>query len=444
MKLLGSLATMLTCCAALIITSQGHCQNKTIIGNLNTNTLFSGVEIDTQWQRAAGFTMGADDYDLLEISLNISQLDGVSLAAVLDVGLYSNSVNDNPETLLVRFEPKTTTGQPGLFRQITLVPDSSPFRSFRLRAFTSYWLVVRAHGNGTYWSYPVGPHTDPEGVATWLGGRTNQGQGGLPTFSVAEWWPRFDIQGAPANARAWYLQNPANGQIGRAEHNKYHFTNWRTFPQVVGSAWEVLTFGNFGGTADGDAFLRNKASGSLAFWYAHGENFYQFVGIPQMPPAIWQFQGSAKFGGSLDFPVYQNPQSGVVVVGAHNGQQITQWRIFPKVPNPAWEIVAIGDTNQDQYADVIFRSKATGQLAIWRTDGFDFTSWHVLPQVPSSIWEILGVHQEGSTMTGVIFQNKATKEYAIWRLNAGGTAFQYWMPIRIPPPSNFVFKGDSA
>lgn len=161
-----------------------------------------------------------------------------------------------------------------------------------------------------------------------------------------------------------------------------------------------------------------------------------------MPPSVWQFKGVGRFGGSLDFPVYQNPQSGVVVVGVHNGFQIAQWRIFPKVPNLAWEIVAVGDFNRDGIADVLFRNKTSGQLAVWRTDGFDFTSWHVFPQVPSSQWDIIGMaNYPNYAFPGVIFQNKSTKEFALWIINSTGTAFTRWMPLTPQPETNWQFKG---
>lgn len=371
------------------------------------------------------------------IELKLSLTSG--LYDILDVGIYSNNASNNPGTRLVSFDsvPFVWTSDQTEF---TLRPRDTPFGMFRLEPNTIYWVVVRVRGSqtDTFWR-ASSPSKTPVGPFLHFGARWNGGSGLLPSISSSV-LNTYRIRGViPFTHEGFYMQNPVTGQIGQASFYVGHLIDWRTFPQVVGSAWEVLRFGQFGGTSHADALLRNKATGQLAFWYANGQNFYQFVNIPQIPPSVWQFKGVARFGGALQYPVYQNPQSGVVVVGVHNGSQITQWRIFPKVPSAAWEIVAVGNHTSSPNGLFLFRNKTTGQLAFWRTNGLDFTTWHVLPQVPSSQWDILEILQ--THPAGILFQNKSTKEYAVWRLNSAGTALTDWLPLTNQPPSHFEYKG---
>lgn len=424
---------------ALSLAALGFSQNTTIIGNLAGSSDDIGTSIDDLGQKAMGFTMGGSDYDLFEVALRI-EFSGAVANSILDVSLYSNTGSNQLGTKLMSFDTKIVTTSSSGTATIILAPSGSPFKTFRLRANHSYWLLVRSHGSPSVVWRGSSPSIEPIGVATHLGALWNESVGGLPTFA-STLLNTYELRGAFRASTAWYMQDPATGQIGVASFRNAHFTHWRTFPQVVGSAWEVLSFGSYGPGVLGHAFLRNKSTGKLAFWYASSDNFYQFVEIPQTPPSVWQFHGSTFFGGFTEFPVYQNPQSGVVIVGAHNGSQITQWRIFPKVPNPAWEIVAVGDTNSNGFGDIMFHNKTTGQIAVWRTDGFDFTTWHVFPQIPSAAWEIIDIIGYPQSEKGVIFQNKATKEYAVWKFNGAGTAFTSWMPMRPQPDPKFNFKG---
>lgn len=421
------------------ITSFG--QDVRIIGNLEApavgSTVIHGGNI-----KAMGFVSPELPYDLTEIILSLQYVSPVH--AVLDAAVYSNGPDNNPAVKLLSFQSRIATNATSGFRDVYLRPVAPPFNTFRLKPSTVYWLVVRAHGVGqVFWRGDTSGTTSPSGAGAHFGMRVNAGDGQIPKV-VSSWYNNYEVRGTFAASTAWFLQDPTTGQIGVAGFRHGHFTMWRTFPQVVGSAWDVLQFGIFGGTPYADALLRNKSTGQLAFWYTNGENFYQFINIPQTPPSVWEFKGVGQFGEFRDLLVYQNPQSGVVVVGAHNGNQITQWRIFPKVPNLAWEIVAVGDFDGDGMAGMMFRNKTTGQIAVWRTNGFDFTTWHVFPQVPNQAWEIIGVGSNPlSTLRAVIFENKSTRERALWSLNEAGTAFQRWMPLTPQPASHWDFKGYS-
>lgn len=411
-------------------------QNTTIISNFHVAKDENRTEIHNQSSKAMGFTMGGLPMELTEVQLNLS-FNSLPSVTIVDAAIYSNNASNNPGTKLAQLESIISGAQTEPSNVVVLRPDVKPFRTFRLQPNTTYWLVVRSHGSSVVHWAGTTPNTAPIGIATHFGARF----GNHPPTEISAFNNSYTLKGVFRASSAWYLQDPATGQIGVASIGSMHFTNWRTFPQVVGSAWEVLSFGNYGESSHADAFLRNKTTGQLAFWFANSNNFFKFVTIPQTPPAVWQFHGTARFNSAALFPVYQNPQSGVVIVGAHNGSQITQWRIFPKVPNPAWEIVAVGDFNADDFGDVMFRNKATGQLAVWRTNGFDFTTWHVFPQVPSSAWKIVAFHDFPTAERGVLFQSVATGEYAVWLINAAGTAFTNWMTIRPQPDPKFQYKG---
>lgn len=417
---------------------------RNIISNYPEASPSTATDINSGSIKAMGFTMASQEYDLHEVTLTLSASPpSVVSENILDVALYTNDANNNPGIKLVAFDTSPLITSLGASYQVTLRPKAPPFNTFRLKRFTTYWLVVRSHGTEQHNWNASNPYKTPTGPATHAGARWNGGSGLLPT-TPSSVLNSYSLKGRIRSTTALYLQDTATGQVGIASYKDFHFTNWRTFPQVVGSAWEVLAFGQFrevgaSGFPLASAFLRNKSTGQLAFWHTNSENFVQFVNIPQTPPSVWQFKGVGTFGTSVEYPLYQNPDSGVVVVGAHNGFQITQWRIFPKVPNPAWEIVAVGRVTSDVNGSVLFRNKSTGQLAVWRTNGFDFTTWHVIPQVPSSAWEIVDIWHDPNH--GVIFRHKSTREFALWRFNGAGTAFTTWYPFGKQPPTNYTYKG---
>lgn len=423
---------------ALLLTTLGVTQNTTIISNVAGSDDLTGTIVSSAGWKAMGFTMGGVSYDLTEVHLPI-QFNDPQPHVIIEATLYSNNVSDNPGTKLLDFDTLIVTTDSAGTELIRLRPSTMPFRTFRLHANTTYWLAVRALGpNGVVWRASSVPVV-PTGVATHFGARWNSANGTLPS-NPSSVLNTYAIQGTPRPSTAWYLQDPSNGQIGVASYKNSHFINWKTFPQVVGSGWEVLSFGTYGNSIHADAFLRNKMNGELAFWFANQNNFFQFNPITEVPPFTWSYKGSGFFGGNVEYPLFQNTQNGAVILGVHDGSEITEWRVFPKVPNPAWEIIAVGDANDDGIADVMFRNKATREVAIWRTNGNDFTTWHVFPQVPNAAWDIKDIISLDMEH-GVIFQHKITKQFAVWRLNGAGTAFTQWMPFRLQPDPKFIYKG---
>lgn len=423
---------------ALFLTSAGVSQNTAIISNFATADNLTGTNVSSTGWKAMGFTMGALPYDLTEVLLPVEFIDP-NPHTIMEVALYSNNASDNPGTKLIEFDTRIVTTGTNEERVMRLQPSNLPFRTFRLQPNTTYWLTFRSLGpNGVDWKASSIPVV-PSGVATHFGARWNSQTGTLPSNPSAV-LNTYELQGTVRPSTAWYLQDPATGQIGVASYKNSHFINWKTFPQVVGSGWEVLDFGAYGNSIHADALLRNKATGELAIWYANQNNFFQFHPFTPVPPFSWHFKGSGFFGGFVEYPLFQNSQSGAVILGVHDGDDHIEWREFPKVPNAAWEIIAVGDTNDDGIADVMFRNKSTGEVAIWRTDGMDFTTWHVFPQVPSAAWDVKDIISIGNER-GVIFQNKMTKQFAVWRLNPAGTAFTQWMPLRLQPDTKFNYKG---
>lgn len=262
-------------------------------------------------------------------------------------------------------------------------------------------------------------------------------QGGSQAFSLV-------VTGqdpSPAIGNGFAYQNPNNGMIGIAATDGTNFGAWRTFPQVVGSQWEVLGFGDFAGLPMSDAFIRNKSTGQVAVWETNGQNFVKFNLFPQVPNQLWDIIGIADFDNDgVDDIAFRNKFTGQIAVWSTNGHQFTNWRVFPQVPNSLWSIEGVGDFNNDGIADFLFKNSSTGQIAVWRTDGTKFTSWHVFPQVPHFAWRILGSwDMDGDGIADVVFQHLGTLQYAVWRTD--GTKFTSWHPFPAAPPVGWNFKG---
>lgn len=378
-----------------------------------------------------GFQIGVNDFDLHAVEFEVG---GGNQPNVI-VELFDNAPGNNPGSPILQFVGKRSLTN--LTVRTSWTVPASPFPSYRLEAGKAYWVVITNYdiivnhrGNVTI---------PPAGAgATLIGART----GPRPPKTTTTTYVHFEAMGTPAPSHGAAFVNPATGRVAFAAMRSGVFTNWLEFPQIVGSQWEVLGFGQFIGTAPMDAFIRNKLTGAVAVWQTNGENFTNFHQFPQAPNAAWQFKGIADFNndGIADL-LYQNPMSGTVVVGITVGNRVTQWRSFPKKPNPLWQIVGCMDNNNDGIADVYFKNSSTGQIAYWRTNGFDFTTWQVFPQVPSSTWQIPGAWKLNAefNLPSVWFWNPSTRTVAYWRSNA--TQFTAWNPVQEQIPPGFVPMG---
>jgi hypothetical protein len=160
---------------------------------------------------AAGFTMGAQSFDLDSVTIGLAFVGIATFpGSILDASIYADgggSPADPAGSALVLFQPPSGTLQgatlPNGFNDYTLLSESS----FTLQAATRYWLVVIAADNGNLgWQETS---SGPTGAfATDLGTRTGPGEG-LPSI-VTNASLLYQVDGTPISAG----QVPEPGTVG--------------------------------------------------------------------------------------------------------------------------------------------------------------------------------------------------------------------------------------
>jgi subtilisin family serine protease len=146
---------------------------------------------------------------------------------------------------------------------------------------------------------------------------------------------------------------------------------------VAGASILVNQLGATAGDANGDGyadlFWRHLANGTLATWYIRGANV---VATTKLELAVtdpdWTVAGSGDLDGDgIADIVWQHRVSGGLAVWYLSGSRVigTAWLSTASVPDTNWEIRAVGDTNGDGFADLIWQHRTEGWLAVWLMNG---------------------------------------------------------------------------
>lgn len=132
-----------------------------IIGNLpqnNDGTQSAGV--NDQRQKAHRFTMGADSFFAGDLTLRLRNYDAFD-EAIVELRDFSGSNTTPGNNVLLTFSAPNPGGSD--IMNYTFTPDAF----FQLSANTTYWIVVRGVGGGSFDWMASSPGITPTGEATW-------------------------------------------------------------------------------------------------------------------------------------------------------------------------------------------------------------------------------------------------------------------------------------
>jgi hypothetical protein len=190
--------------------------------------------------------------------------------------------------------------------------------------------------------------------------------------------------------------------------------------------WRLVGGGDLNGDGLCDLVWQHQTQGSLEVWYLSGT---QVIGsaplsIGAVPNTDWQIRavGDTNGDGFADL-LWQHRTEGWLavwyMVGATVGE--TRFLSIQQVPDTNWQIAAAGDTNGDGRADVIWHNVATGSLAAWQLNGYQVGAQQLLsiPGVSNLSWRVrAAADANGDGNADLLWQNTATGELAVWYLNA--------------------------
>jgi hypothetical protein len=168
------------------------------------------------------------------------------------------------------------------------------------------------------------------------------------------------------------VQNLINGQIQiqlllDGEGAGLLPTGQSIIPQFYADA-----IGSFGGGGSGRPSIawRNVFTGLTSGWRMNGGLFSQQYAIQPTVSTDWVLVGSGDLNeDGVDDLVWQNDVNariGYWTMGA-NGQP-TSYNLFPRQTNINWELVGVGDFNDDGRPDLLWRNLVNDRMGVWYLD----------------------------------------------------------------------------
>ncbi len=187
----------------------------------------------------------------------------------------------------------------------------------------------------------------------------------------------------------------------------------------VSSDWVIQGVGDFSGTGSADVLWRNSTSGEVYIWFMNGSSVTS-QGSPGTVTTDWSIQAVGDFNGDGKADIlWQNSTTGEVYVWLMNGLTITSQGSPGTVsPSSGWNVVGVGDFNDDGKADILWQNDTSGEVYIWLMNGTGIASQGVVANSLSPNWAVLGVGDfDGNGTSDVLWQNSSTGQVYIWFMN---------------------------
>jgi hypothetical protein len=219
---------------------------------------------------------------------------------------------------------------------------------------------------------------------------------------------------------------------------------------VAGVAVTVAQAGGVAGdiNADGraDVVWQQVVNGTIAVWYLseHVVVGSAFFGIGSVGDPGWRIVGSGDLNG--DGPsdlVWRHEGSGNLAVWYLSGTQVieTQPLSIGQVPDTNWEVRAVGDTNGDGFADLVWQHRTEGWLAVWLMAGNQVIETRHLSinRVTDTNWHVAAAGDlDGDGRADILWQHQSSGALGVWFMN--GAEVGWTTPISSPPLTDLGWK----
>jgi hypothetical protein len=203
--------------------------------------------------------------------------------------------------------------------------------------------------------------------------------------------------------------------------------------QMTSSAWKIAGIGDLNGDGHRDLVWQHD-DGWLAAWFLQGTRVVMagYLSINRMSDSRWKIRGVGDTDGDRRADLlWQNDADGSLAVWMMNGAQVgkTLMLSVPRQSVQAWQIRAVGDTNGDGMADLLWHRSDTGELGVWYLQGARVTG-----TIPLSIaamtdtnWRIAGAEDvNGDRKVDILWQH-ANGSLATWYLNGANVIGTRWL-----------------
>jgi hypothetical protein len=160
-------------------------------------------------------------------------------------------------------------------------------------------------------------------------------------------------------------------------------------------AWRIRAIADFNQDGSADLVWRHEGHGGVAIWFMDGPTMR--AGVPlgpgEVPDLNWKIVGNGDFNrdGWQDL-VWQHDGDGRIAVWTMRGATMIAGDLMSpgQVFDLDWKIRGVGDINGDDWLDLIWQHRVTGDVSAWLMNGTTMMSGINLGQVPDTNWHIVG------------------------------------------------------
>jgi hypothetical protein len=192
----------------------------------------------------------------------------------------------------------------------------------------------------------------------------------------------------------------------------------------------VVGIADFDKDGKKDLLLRNTSTGEMQIWYMNGQNkigeapvLYGF----STPGSNWAIEGVGDFNNdqSVDIVWRELGGGGSTAIWFMNNNQFVNGQVigtqFGNIPSN-WRIDGVADFDNDGKNDLLWRDYSTGQNYFWKMNGSTYVSaTQIASQVnPPASWKIAGVSDfNGDGIQDIFWRENTTGSNAYWQMSAG-------------------------
>jgi hypothetical protein len=202
------------------------------------------------------------------------------------------------------------------------------------------------------------------------------------------------------------------------------------------TGWKIAGIGDLNGDGHRD-IVWQADDGLLAAWFLRDTQVTMtgYLSINRMPDPAWKIRGvgDANGDGRADL-VWQNMSDGRLAVWFMNGTQVVSPAVLsiPRMTASGWQVRAVGDTNGDGKADILWHKSDTGELAVWTLNGATVTTTARLSisSMTNTSWQMVGADDVNGDGKADILWQHTDGTVAAWYLD-GRTVLS---TVKLNPP----------
>ena len=186
-------------------------------------------------------------------------------------------------------------------------------------------------------------------------------------------------------------RNVSTGQNAVWLMNGITYTGYAILNSMTDLTWKIVGTGDFNGDAKVDILWRNTSTGQNAVWCMNGAVYSYYSYLMSVTDLSWKIVGTGDFNGDGKVDIlFWNSSTGKIVVWYMNGVLYLGYDYIDSyVADTNYRIAGVGDFNNDQKPDIVWRNYSTGQNAIWFLDGVKYTSCQFLDTISDMNWVIV-------------------------------------------------------